>query len=90
MLNHDFIKDSKPASILLNVINETRETREKLQNGIFPSKLPPPDGDVPQVSSKLGDFEAFQTLFAASLESGLVYGLLFRVSNAPIFHFCCI
>ncbi|CAG7816158.1 unnamed protein product, partial [Allacma fusca] len=42
LLNHDFIKISKPAAILLGMINEAREIRENLQNGIYPAKLSAP------------------------------------------------
>lgn len=42
LLNHDFIKVSKPAAILLGMINEAREIRENLSTAICPTKLPAP------------------------------------------------
>ena len=54
LLNHDFITNSKPAAILLGMINEARDIRENLQNGIYPAKLAAPaDNNNFQVTVKM-------------------------------------
>ncbi|ODM96219.1 Serine/threonine-protein kinase 3 [Orchesella cincta] len=45
LLNHPFITYSRPPSILLGMINEARQIRENLQNGIYPTKIPAPNSE---------------------------------------------
>ncbi|XP_035709501.1 serine/threonine-protein kinase 3 isoform X3 [Folsomia candida] len=42
LLDHEFIKRARHPSTLVALINEAKEVRENLQNGIYPTKIPAP------------------------------------------------
>lgn len=54
LLDHDFIKRALHPSTLVAMINEAKEVRENLQNGIYPTKIPAPllDKNGFEVSNK--------------------------------------